>query len=60
MRFLPDFLDPFIPISILLCIGLSETESEKMLQTVFQNSEQQLSYEEFSENFKQITEDKPL
>ncbi|MGK7883923.1 MAG: EF-hand domain-containing protein [Crocosphaera sp.] len=43
-----------------LDLGLSENEIEKMLQTVFQNSDQQLSYEEFSDNFKQITEDKPL
>ena len=37
-----------------LDLGLSETEIEQMLQSVFQNSDQELSYEEFSQKFTQI------
>ena len=43
-----------------LDLGLSENEIEQLLQSVFKNSEQELSYEAFSNNINQITKDKLL
>ena len=43
-----------------LDLGLSENEIEQLLHSVFKNSEQELSYEAFSNNIKQITKDKLL
>ncbi|MGK7932744.1 MAG: 4Fe-4S binding protein [Microcystaceae cyanobacterium] len=37
-----------------LDLGLSDVEIKQMLQSVFNNREQSLSYEEFSQNFQQI------
>ena len=37
-----------------LDLGLSEPEIEKMLGSVFENSDQQLSYEDFSQHLKQV------
>lgn len=41
-----------------LDLGLSETEIVQMLESVFQNGDQQLSYEAFSQKFTQIAEGK--
>lgn len=41
-----------------LDLGLSETEIEQLLQSVFKSKDQQLSYEEFFDNFQEITQDK--
>jgi Ca2+-binding EF-hand superfamily protein len=37
-----------------LDLGLSDLEIKQILQSVFNNGEQSLSYEEFSQNLKQI------
>ncbi len=37
-----------------LDLGLSEPEIEQMLGSVFENREQQLSYEEFSQHIKKV------
>jgi Ca2+-binding EF-hand superfamily protein len=37
-----------------LDLGLSDVEIQQILQSVFNNGEQSLSYEEFSQNLKQI------
>ena len=41
-----------------LDLGLSETEIEQLLKSVFKHGQQELSYEEFSQKFTQIAQGK--